>query len=147
MRGYDAGKGIKGRKRHIFVDTQGFLLKVFVTEANYHDGTVASWLIGFLATLLPRLAHLWADRAYRGQFETVARQAALEVEIVTPEPGQRGFKVQPRRWVVERTFAWLSNYRRLSKDYEQWVETADATLYAAMTHLMVRRLARLRAAN
>lgn len=147
MRGYDAGKQIKGRKRHIFVDTQGLLLKVFVTEANYQEGTVASWLITFLATLCPRLAYIWADRAYRGRFEEVAHQAGLDVEIVTPEPGQKGFQVQPRRWVVERTFAWLSNYRRLSKDYEQWVETSDATIYAAMTHLMVRRLARLKAAH
>ena len=118
-----------------------------MTEAQYHDGTVASWLIAWLASLFPRLAHVWADRAYRGQFEQVASQAGLNVEIVTPEPGQKGFEVQPRRWVVERTFAWLSNYRRLSKDYEQWVETSDATIYAAMTHLMLRRLARLKAAH
>lgn len=118
-----------------------------MTEANYQDGTVASWLIAFIATLFPRLAHIWADRAYRGRFEAAARQSGLDVEIVTPEPEQQGFEVQPRRWVVERTFAWLSNYRRLSKDYEQWVETSDATIYATMTHLMVRRLARLKAAN
>jgi putative transposase len=118
-----------------------------VTEANYQEGTVASWLIALLANLFPRLAHVWADRAYRGRFVDAAQAAGLTVEIVVPQPGQRGFEVQPRRWVVERTFAWLSNYRRLSKDYEQWVETSDATLYAAMTHLMVRRLARLKAAN
>jgi putative transposase len=118
-----------------------------VTEASYQEGTVASWLITFLATLFPRLAYVWADRAYRGRFEEVAHQAGLDVEIVIPEPGQKGFQVQPRRWVVERTFAWLSNYRRLSKDYEQWVETSDATIYAAMTHLMVRRLARLKTAH
>ena len=65
----------------------------------------------------------------------------------TIDPGQKGFQVQPRRWVVERTFAWLSNYRRLSKDFEQWMQTSDAAIYAAMSHLMVRRLARLRAAK
>ena len=146
MRGYDGGKSIKGRKRHIFVDTEGFILKAFVTEANYHDGTVASWLIAWLVNLFPRLSKIWADQGYRGCFVDKATEIGVEVEIVTPEPGQKGFEVQPHRWVVERTFAWLSNYRRLSKDYEEWVETADATIYAVMTHLMVRRLARLKAA-
>lgn len=121
-------------------------MKAFVTEANYHEGIVASWLITLLVSLFPRLAHVWADRAYRGTFVTVAEDAGLSVEIVTPDPDQQGFEVQHRRWVVERTFAWLGNYRRLSKDYEQWVQTSDAMIYAAMSHLMLRRLARLKAA-
>lgn len=120
-------------------------MKAFVTEANYQDGTVASWLVSTLATLFPRLAKIWADRAYRGRFVEEAAQFNIDVEIVTPEPDQKGFAVQPRRWVVERTFAWLSNYRRLSKDYEQWLDTSDALIYAVMSHIMVRRLARLRA--
>ena len=147
MRGYDGGKGIKGRKRHIFVDTEGLVLKAFVTEANYHDGVVASWLISFLVSLFPFLALVWADQAYGGEFRKAAEDEGLEVEIVKRQPDQEGFEVLPRRWVVERTFAWLGNYRRLSKDYEEWVQTSDATIYAAMTHLMVRRLARLRASN
>ncbi len=122
-------------------------MKAFVTEASYQDGTVASWLIAQVARLFPRLAKIWADRAYRGRFVEAARQHDIDVEIVTPDPDQRGFQVQPRRWVVERTFAWLSNYRRLSKDFEEWMQTSDAMIYAAMSHLMVRRLARLRAAN
>lgn len=118
-----------------------------MTEANYQDGTVASWLVDWLVQHCPRLAKIWADRAYRGRFEEEAEAQGIDVEIVVPEPGQKGFQVQPRRWVVERTFAWLSNYRRLSKDFEQWLQTSDAAIYAAMSHLMVRRLARLRAAK
>ena len=123
------------------------MLKAFVTEANYQDGTVASWLVAWLAQQFPRLAKIWADRAYRGRFVDAAQAQGIAVEIVVPEPDQTGFQVQPRRWVVERTFAWLSNYRRLSKDFEQWLQTSDAAIYAAMSHLMVRRLARLRAAK
>lgn len=136
-----------GRKRHLVVDTEGFVLKAFVTEANYQDGTVASWLVEWLAQHCPRLVKIWADRAYRGCFVDEAEAHGIDVEIVVPDPGQKGFQVQPRRWVVERTFAWLSNYRRLSKDFEQWMQTSDAAIYAAMSHLMVRRLARLRAAK
>ena len=122
------------------------MLKAFVTEANYHDGTVASWLIAVVVALCPRLAHIWADQGYRGTFVQDAQRAGLTVEIVTPEADQDGFAVQPRRWVMERTFAWLCNYRRFCRDYEEWVSTSDATIYAAMTHLMLRRLARLKAA-
>ena len=134
-----------GRQRHLVVDTEGFVLKAFVTEANYQDGTVASWLVEWLAQHFPRLAKIWADRAYRGRFVDEAKAHGIDVAIVVPDPGQKGFQVQPRRWVVERTFAWLSNYRRLSKDFEQWMQTSDAAIYAGMSHLMVRRLARLRA--
>jgi putative transposase len=123
------------------------LLKVFTTEANYHDGTVASWLIAFLVGLFPRLAKIWADSSYGGRFVDEAQACGVDVEIVKRKPDQKGFEVLPRRWVVERTFAWLTNYRRLTMNYEQWVQTADAAVYAAMTHIMVRRLARLRASK
>ncbi len=136
-----------GRKHHLLVDTEGLVVKAFVTEANYHDGTVASWLLDSVARACPRLAKIWADKAYRGIFVDAAKRLDIDVEIVCGQPDQVGFQVQPRRWVVERTFAWLSNYRRLSKDYEQWLVTSDATIYAAMTHLMLRRLARLRQQN
>ena len=144
---YDAGKSVTGRKRHLVVDTGGFVLKAFVTEANYQDGTVASWLVERLAQNCPRLTKIWADRTYRGRFVDEAKAHGINVEIVVPDPGQKGFQVQPHRWVVERTFAWLSHYRRLSKDFEQWMQTSDAAIYAAMSHLMVRRLARLKAAK
>ena len=144
-RGYDAGKRVKGRKRHLIVDTEGLVLKAFVTEANYQDGTVAHWLIDVLVQLYPRLKKIWADAAYRGQFVDRAAQHGIDVEIVLRSDDQQGFVVLPRRWVVERTFAWLGNYRRLSKDYEYWIYSSDAMIYAAMIHLMTRRLARLRA--
>lgn len=136
-----------GRKRHLLVDTEGFVLKAFVTEANYHDGIVASWLLPCVVEACPRLKKIWADKAYRGTFVECAEKLGIDVEIVCREPDQTGFQVQAQRWGVERTFAWLSNYRRFSKDYEQWVHTSDANIYAAMTHLMVRRLARLRVKN
>lgn len=120
-------------------------MKTFVTEANYHDGTVASWLLPLLKRQCPRLAMVWADKGYRGKFIEKAKKLKIAVEVVGGLVGQSGFEVQARRWVVERTFAWLSNYRRLSKDYEQWVTTSDSCIYAAMTHLMLRRLARIRA--
>jgi putative transposase len=129
----------------VIVDTEGLVLKAFVTEANYQDGTVACWLIDWLADTYPRPKKIWADAAYRGQFVERAAARGIEVEIVLRADDQQGFEVQPRRWVAERTFGWLNHYRRLSKDYEYWLQSSDATIYAAMTHLMVRRLARLRA--
>ena len=120
-------------------------MKAFVTEANYHDGTVASWLLPVVKRRCPRFAMIWADQAYRGKFIEKAETLKIAVEVVAGLADQSGFQVQARRWVVERTFAWLSNYRRLSKDYEQWVTTSDSWIYVAMTHLMLRRLARIRA--
>lgn len=137
---------MKGRKRHLVVDTEGLLLKPFVSEAHYADGTVGVWLLPGLHERFPRLTKLWADGTYRGAFVEHAAEVGIDVEITTRLSDQSGFQVIPRRWVSERTFAWLGNYRRLSKDYEYWVYTSDAMIYAAMVHLMVRRLARLQAA-
>lgn len=119
-------------------------MKAFVTEANYQDGTVASWLIDGVAAQCPRLKKMWADTAYRGRFVEKARLHGIDVETIQRADTQNGFEVQPRRWVVERTFGWLNRYRRLSKDYECWLQSSDTMVYIAMTHLMVRRLARLR---
>jgi putative transposase len=129
----------------VVVDTEGLVLKAFVTEAQYYDGTVGVWLLPDLIRRFPRLKKLWADGTYAGAFVERARAYGLEVEITTRLSDQPGFQVIPWRWVAERTFAWLSNYRRLSKDYEYWVQTSDAMIYAAMVHVMVRRLARLSA--
>jgi putative transposase len=118
------------------------VLKAFVTEANYHDGTVGTWLLPDLVDRFPGLTKLWADGTYKGEFVERAKALGIEVEITTNLSEQSGFQVLPWRWVVERTLAWLGNYRRLSKDYEYWVYTSDAMIYAAMVHLMVRRLAR-----
>jgi len=117
---------------------------VKVTPANRHDGMIASVIIILLAVICPHLTLIWADKGYRGTFVDQADEVDIEVDIVSDE--RQGFHVQKRRWVVERTFAWLHNYRRLSKDYEELTKTSEATIYAAMTHLMVRRLARLKAA-
>jgi putative transposase len=145
-RGYDGGKKIKGRKRHIVVDTLGYIVKVFVTEANYYDGEVGTWLLPYLCEHCPRLKKIWADGTYEGAFVKLAQaDYAVDVEIVHREAGHKGFQLLPRRWVVERTFAWLNLYRRLYKDVEYYLQSADTMIYVAMTHLMVRRLARLRA--
>ena len=128
------------------MDTEGWVLKALVSEAEYYDGTVGTWLLPELVRRFPRLKKLWADGTYAGTFVEQARAYGLEVEITTHLSDQPGFQVIPRRWVVERTFAWLGNYRRLSKDYEYWVYASDAMIYAAMVHIMVRRLARLQSA-
>ena len=125
------------------MDTEGFVLKAFVSEANHYDGTVGTWLLPELAKRFPRLKKLWADGTYAGDFVEQARAYGIDVEITTRLSDQPGFQLIPRRWVVERTFGWLGNYRRLSKDYEYWVYTSDAMIYAASVHLMTRRLARL----
>ena len=119
------------------------MLRVFVTEANSTDREVASWLIPLLPARCPRLKKLWADGIYRGA-EFIAdmhERSGIDVEIVERDPTVKGFKLLPFRWVIERTFAWLSGYRRFSRDYELLVKTSDAMIYAAMVHLMLRRLA------
>lgn len=136
---------MKGRKRHLVVDTEGLVLQAFVSEAHYHDGTVGTWLLSGLKERFPRLKKLWADGTYAGTFVEQAAAIGIAVEITTRLSDRPGFQVIAHRWVSERTFAWLGNYRRLSKDYEYWVYTSDATIYASLVHLMLRRLARLRA--
>jgi putative transposase len=121
----------------------GMVLKAFVTEASYTDRDVASWLIPLLPARFPRLKKLWADGIYRGEdfIADMRTEAHIELEIVERDPTVKGFKLLPFRWVIERTFAWLSGYRRFSRDYELLVKTSDAMIYAAMVHLMLRRLA------
>lgn len=119
---------------------------VLVTSANKHDGFVASLMLLILRYLFPRLSLIWAAKGYRGVFVQTADRPGIDVTIISQLMGQKGFIVQPRRWVVERTFAWLYNYRRLSKDYEEKTASSEAMIYAAMTHLMIRRLARLKTA-
>jgi putative transposase len=139
--GYDAGKHVKGRKRHLLVDTLGLILKVLVTPANVQDWDGARELLEIAQVLLERLRHLWADSAYRAVVAWAERQLGWSIEIVTKLAGTKGFQVQHRRWVVERTFAWLGKFRRLSKDYESQTDTSEAWIYAAMTSILVRRLA------
>ena len=173
-RGYDGGKKIRGRKRHLLVDTEGFVLKVKVHSAKILDQEGIKPLLARAGEQFFRLKHLWLDAGYRGEdkgkgwvektlgwavelVERPRKPAAKEVlklwakewskesgvlnweELLPP----RGFHVLPRRWVVERSFAWICHNRRMAKDYERLCATSEAFVYAAMTRLMVRRLARV----
>jgi putative transposase len=157
-RGYDGGKKVNGRKGHVLVDTQGLIIRALVHPADLADRDGAKLLLAPLQDQLPRLQHIWADSAYAGKCaEWVQATLGWTLEIVKHwwtglrwvwvAPGQEpptipsGFHVLPRRWVVERTFAWLVTYRRLSKDFEELPETIEALMYIAMSRLMVKRLA------
>jgi putative transposase len=147
-RGYDAGKKINGRKRHIVVDTCGLLLVVLVTGAGVQDRDAARLLLWALRTCFPTIKLLWADGGYSGQLVTWAATAlGLAVEIVRKLAGQVGFQVLPRRWVVERTFAWINRCRRTVRDYERLPAHHAAMVQWAMVIIMTRRLARYHAAN
>lgn len=153
---FDGGKKINGRKRHILVDTQGLVLKVVVHPAGVHDRVGAKQVLQRLQLDFPRLERIWADQGYAGALRAWTReQTGIELEIVYPwwrhikryfpemleSLGvEKGFQVLPRRWVVERTFAWLGRYRRLSKDYERLCATTETLVYIAMSRLMLRRL-------
>jgi putative transposase len=172
-RGYDGAKKVKGRKRHLLVDTEGLVLKAKVHAANVIDQEGIEPLLERARKLFPRLSHLWLDAGYRGEekgrgwvekvlgwtvdlverprkpapeavLKAWAEEWAKEGEEVDWQklmpPG--GFQVLPRRWVVERTFSWIDQNRRMGKDYERLTETSEAFIYVAMSRLMVRRLAR-----
>jgi putative transposase len=143
IRGYDAGKKVNGRKRHILVDTLGLLLMVVVHAANVQDRDGARLVLERAKGRFPRLQLIWADGGYTGKLvEWVKSVCRWVLEIVKRSDDGKGFQVLPRRWVVERTFGWLGRYRRLSKDYEGLPESSEAMIYIAMIHLMVRRLTR-----
>ena len=140
-RGYDAGKKIKGRKRHIAVDTEGLLLAVVVHSAGIQDRVGARALLLRLAALFCTIRTIFADSAYTGTLvEWVRALFGWTLTIVKRTEAHR-FVVLPKRWVVERTFAWLGWSRRLSKDYEVRPDTAEAMIHIAAAHLMLRRLA------
>jgi putative transposase len=171
-RGYDGGKKVYGRKRHILVDTEGFVLKVKVHSAKLMDYEGIKTLLQRASEKFPRLSHLWLDAGYRGEDkgrDWVQKALGWSVELVErprkPAPkdvlvswaeewakeGKEvdwqklmpppGFQIMPRRWVVERSFAWICHNRRMSKDYERLCATGEAFVYAAMIRLMVKRLA------
>jgi transposase len=144
-RGIDAAKRIKGRKRHIVTDTEGFLLAAQVHPANIQDPHGAVPLLHSLRQTFPKLAHIFADRVYRGpQLQAaVADCGPWTIEIVERPPGVKGFQLLPRRWVVERSFAWLGRSRRLAKDFEASTASATAWLLLANLRLLSRRLARV----
>jgi putative transposase len=141
VRGFDAGKKINGRKRHILVDTMGLLILVRVTVASVQDRDGAKLLLNRLTGTGKKLRKIWVDGGYRGELlEWVQARFKFILEVVLRSDQQKGFVVLPRRWVVERTFAWLNNYRRLSKDYERLPETSEAFIQIAMMRLMLLRL-------
>jgi putative transposase len=172
-RGYDGGKKVKGRKRHLLVDTQGLVLKAKVHSAQVMDYEGIKMLLQRADIEFPHLSQLWLDAGYRGEDKgkdwvekTLGWSAELVERARKPAPKEvlklwaeqwlregvkvdwekllppRGFQVLPRRWVVERTFSWIDQNRRMSKDYERLTETSEAFIYVAMSRLMVRRLAR-----
>ena len=140
--GYDAGKKIMGRKRHILVDTMGLILAVVVHSAGIQDRDGAKTVFEEIRNDLPRLQLVWADGGYAGKLvEWVKSECGWVLEIVKQTDDVQGFKLLPHRWVVERTFAWLGGFRRMSKDYEFNPETAESMIYLAMINTMTRRLA------
>jgi putative transposase len=170
-RGFDPAKKVKGSKRHLLVDTEGLVLEARVHSARVPDQDGIRLLLERVGGHFARLSHLWVDAGYQGRGKRWAEEAlGLNVEVVRkpkkPVPEKvaelwaaewakegkevdwqslmppKGFKVLPRRWVVERTFAWISHNRRMAKDYERLCATGEAFVYVAMTRLMVRRLAR-----
>ena len=142
MRGYDSGKHVKGRKRHVLVDTLGLLLVVVVTAASVQDRDGARLVFGRLNGACKKLRLIWVDGAYRGQLMAwVASHLQFVLRPVLRSDDRKGFWVVPRRWVVERTFGWLNQYRRLSKDYEVLTSSSEAIIYIAMTRWMLWRLA------
>ena len=143
--GYDAGKRVRGRKRHLLVDTLGLLLTVMVTTASLQDRPGGKRLLTAARPRLPRLERVWADGGYANVVDTglidYARDhLGLELEIVRRCDDVRGFQVLPHRWVVERSFGWLTRSRRLARDYERKTEHAEAMIKVAMIRLMAARL-------
>jgi putative transposase len=162
IRGYDGAKKVTGRKRHLLVDTQGLVMKVKVHAADIGERAGAKLLLAPLCGLFPRMQLIWVDSGYDGKpfRQWVKDQLGWTVEVVqhpwaemkrgvwlpegTPPPSiPSGFYVLPRRWVVERTFGWLTLDRRFNRDYEYLPESSEELIYIAMSRLMVRRLARL----
>jgi len=143
--GYDGGKKINGRKRHILVDVMGFLLAVLITSAKVDDGVAAVMLLEKVDPIeYPRLQVIWGDNKYHNH----ALEAWLKehrpgwrIEVKSPPEGSKGFVPVPKRWVVERTFAWMGRNRRLSKDYERTTSSSEATVKLANIALLLRRLA------
>ena len=142
VRGYDSGKKVTGRKRHILVDTMGLLMIVVVTAASVSDPAGARRLFSRLGGAGEKLRRIWVDGTYRGNVvDWVLNHCGVILQPVLRSDDMKGFVVLPRRWVVERTFAWLTQCRRLCREYEVLPASSEAMIYLAMTRLMVRRLA------
>jgi putative transposase len=140
--GFDGGKKVKGRKRHIVVDSQGLLIGVLVSEANASERLGAVVVLDEAKEKLSKLAVIWVDQGYSGKnFAHAVKQVcgeAVRVEVI--ERTAQRFEQLPKRWIVERTFGWLNRFRRLSKDYELYSEVSEAMIYSSLLRLMVKRL-------
>lgn len=144
--GNDPAKKVRGRKRHLLVDTEGLLVTVVVTPASAQDPTAAYEVLEDAKGRAPELSLVWADARYRGKLIAWAKdKLGITLEIVSRAPGQRGFVVLPRRWVIERSFAWLDRCRRLARDWEAASWSACALIQIAAANLMARRIAYYRA--
>ena len=144
LRGYDAGQQVKGRKRHLGVDTLGRPLRVAVPAADIQDRDGARQVLDRLQDDFPRLRVVWADRGYQGPKlgDWVEAQGTWQLQIVRRDPDAEGFEGLPKRWVVERTFAWLGRYRRLSKDDERRLDSSETWIHIALSRRMLKRLGR-----
>jgi len=142
--GYNAYKNVKGRKRHLLVDTLGLVLSVYVTSADVQDRVGARCLLAGLKPFVPRLKKIWADGAYMGEKLAAwcEEQGGWELEIVErrSSANTEGFVVLPYRWIVERTLSWLMRNRRLSKDYERLMQSSETFIEVAMIRLLLRRM-------
>jgi putative transposase len=143
-RGFDPAKRLNGRKRHVVTDTTGLLLALLVHAANIQDNHGAVPLLTALGHKFPKLRHIFADRVYRGPklLNALAELGRWTIEIVTRSQSIGTFKAEPKRWVIERTFAWFGRNRRLAKDFEATIASAEAWIMIASVRLLVRRLAR-----
>ena len=143
-RGFDAGKCIKGRKRHIVTDTQGNLVGLVVHPASVQDRDGAPLVLASIRSRYPWLRHVFADAGYAGKKlkEALVPMGRWTLQIIRRSDAAKGFELLPRRWVVERTFAWLSRCRRLAKDVEATIESATAWIFVAHIRMLTRRIAR-----
>ncbi|MBW4685269.1 MAG: IS5 family transposase [Komarekiella atlantica HA4396-MV6] len=143
--GFDGGKLVKGRKRQTIVDSLGLLLKVIVSQGNAPERVLAAYALMELVEerpeLLEKVEVMWVDSGYDGDKFALAVWLMIQADVEVIRPTDKEFEVLPKRWVVERTFAWFNQYRRLSKDYERLPEMSEAAIYAVMTRIMLRRLA------
>jgi transposase len=142
--GFDAGKKIKGRKRHIVVDTTGLMVGLVVHAANIQDRDGAPTVLKSILKPWPRLRHIFADGGYAGPKLKSALQkiGKFNLQIVKRTDNTKGFKILPRRWVVERTFAWLGRCRRVAKDWEKSIASAQAWIFIAHIRILIRKLAK-----
>jgi putative transposase len=140
-RGYDGGKKVNGRKRHILVDTMGLLMVAVVHAANIQDRDGGLLVLDQIQKMFSRLKIIWADGGYRGSFIEKAKVFfRRKIKVVMRTDNNGGFQPVPKRWIVERTFSWISNFRRSSKDYERLPETSEAFIYVSMIQLMLNRI-------